>query len=132
MKRSFASTERVAGVAVDGALLDDGDPLGIGQQLVDGDDALLGGGLDGDERRIVALEPRGVDDDAVDDTRRAEPDDRLIDSRLPPPSCLPAVVDLTLVTERRGLILRRGCLDQVLCLGEEVVVGPHDGAAQVP
>jgi hypothetical protein len=86
--------------------------------------------LDGDLRRVVPGEERCVDDDAVDDPGDAQPHDRPVVPGFTTATSLPAVVDLPLVTERIGLVLRRFGLDEVLPLGEELVVGADDAAAE--
>src|SRR5690606_22000824 len=48
------------------------------------------------------------------------------------PPGLPPVVDLPLGTERLRLVSRRPRVEQVLLLGEQLVAGPHDGAAEAP
>ena len=123
--------ERVAGVALGRGFLDDGDPLRVGDEFLGRHHALHRGGLHRDEGRIVALEPRRVDHDAVDHTGSAEPHDGLIDPRPPAPPRLPAVIDLTLVPESGRLVLGGRGLDEVLTLGEQLVAGPDNRAAEI-
>ena len=55
----------------------------------------------------------------------AEPDDRLVHSRLASPAGSPPVVHLALGAERRRVVARP-LQARALPLGEELVVGPHD------
>src|SRR5215472_16061218 len=103
-----------------------GGKLGWGQVAVGA------GGLGRDLRRIVAAEERGVDDYAVHYALAAEPDDRPVVPGLTAAPGLPAVVNLALVAELRRRERRRVGLDQVLLLGEELVVGGDHAAAERP
>src|SRR5262249_59277155 len=65
-------------------------------------------------------------------TAPAGPDVRGTAARLPPPARLPAVHDLALVAERVRPEHRLLRLDQVLPLGEQLVVGVDHAAAERP
>src|SRR5437773_387906 len=78
--------------------------------------------LDRDFRGIVALEPGCVDHDAADHAGHAESHDRLVVPGFAPASGLPAVVELSPVPERGRLKTRRAWADQVVLLGECLVV----------
>ena len=109
-----------------GALRQGGDLLGrqvlVAGQAVDGD---LGG--------VVALEPGGVHDNALDLSGDAETHDGGVvpaDLVVAATAGLPAVVDLALVAElvrvEAGLVGG----DEVLALGEGLVGGPDHGAGE--
>src|SRR4051812_15927661 len=93
---------------------------------------MTGGGtaLDGGERWVVAREERRVDDNPGDHRRHAQPDDRLVHARFPAAPGLPAVVHLALVAEGVRLEHRLRRPDEVLPLGEGLVVGPHHRTAE--
>ena len=80
----------------------------------------------------VAAEEGGVDDDAADHARHAEPDDAPV-VRVGPvaaPARLPAVHPLAAIGVLALAPDRRGGLEQVLLRGEELVVGRDDRAAE--
>ena len=93
--------------------------------------AVRAGRLDRDLRRVVPAEVRGVHHDPVHHPRGAEPHDRVVMPGLAAAPGLPAVVDLALVAERARGESRRLRLDQVLLLGEQLVVGEHHAPAQL-
>ena len=92
---------------------------------------VLGVALDGqplhrDVRRVVALERRRVDHHAAHDAGHAEAHDRGVIAGLAPPPRLPPVVDLAAVPEWDVRVEPgRAGQDQVLPLGERLVVGPR-------
>ena len=100
------------------------------------------GRLDRHRLRVVAAEVRGVDDDAADDAGRAQADERpvvvLVGGVRPvgrdtaSTAGLPAVHDLALVPEVLGVELGGIGLEQVLALGEELVVRGDHARAQAP
>ncbi|SKS26973.1 Uncharacterised protein [Mycobacteroides abscessus subsp. abscessus] len=53
-----------------------------------------------------------------------------IAGRVTPAPGLPSVIDLSLVPEGRGPVVGRPGFDQVLLLGEQIVVGPDHRCAQ--
>src|SRR5215470_19903579 len=88
--------------------------------------------LDRDLRGVVAAKERGVHHDPAYHAWASEPHDRVVVPGVTAAPGLPAVVDLALVAERAGCEPRRFGLDQVLLLGEELVVGVDDAAAERP
>ena len=99
-------------------------------------------GLDGDRLRVVAAEVGGVDDEPAHHAGGAEAYEgpvvvlvggvRLGGARTAPAAGLPAVHDLALVAEALGVELGGLRLEQVLALGEELVVGGDDTGAEPP
>ncbi len=135
--------EAVGGVAADRGARDEGRPLHVvGEQLLGGRGTRDRGALDGDGLRVVAAEVGGVDDDAADDTGGAEADQGpvvvllggpgLLGRDTAPAAGLPAVHDLALVPEVLGVELGGLGHQQVLALGEELVVGGDDTRAELP
>jgi hypothetical protein len=118
--------ELIARIARHRAAGDQGHPLRRGQ-FGGGRVAFRPARLDRHLGRVVAGEVRGVDHDAAHHTGDAEPDDRAVavstSGGLPAPPGLPAVHDLALVPERVRLEYRVPGLDQVLPIGEQLVVG---------
>ncbi len=112
----------------------------VGEEFGGTGRARHGGRLDRDALRVVAAEVRGVDDDAADDAGGAEPDqgpvvlvrggERVGGVRAAPAAGLPAVHDLALVAEVLGV--EDGALadEEVLALGEELVVGGDHARAE--
>ena len=118
-------------------------PLHVGgEQLLGRRGARHRSGLDGDGLRVVAAEVGGVDDDAADHAGGAEADERpvvvlvggvrLVGRDAAAAAGLPAVHDLALVPEVLGVELGRLGLEQVLALGEELVVGGDHARAEAP
>jgi hypothetical protein len=87
-------------------------------------------GLHGDLGRVIAAEVGGVDHDPMDDASAAQPNDRVVVPRVATAPGLPAVVDLAFVPEGLRRELRQPGLDQVLLLGEELVVGVGHAPAE--
>jgi hypothetical protein len=99
-------------------------------QLVDARRAVDGASLERAVLGVVAAEEGGVDDDAAQHAGQTELDDARVVARRAAPAALPAVhplaaVGVLVLAPDRGL-----GLEQVLLLGEEVVVGPQHGAAE--
>ncbi|MGX1510300.1 hypothetical protein RKD44_001588 [Streptomyces collinus] len=135
--------EAVGRVAADRGARDEGRPLHVvREQLLGGGGARDRGALDGDGLRVVAAEVGGVDDDAADHAGGAEADQRpvvvllggpgLLGRDTAAPAGLPAVHDLALVPEVLGVELGGPGHQQVLALGEELVVGGDDTRAELP
>ena len=135
--------EAVGRVPADGRPGDDLRPLDPGREQVLGrNHSIHAGRLDTDRLRVVAAEVGGVDDDAPDHARHAEPDERPVvivfgrvggtRARAAPAAGLPAVHDLALVAEARRIEPGRPGDEEVLPLGEELVVGGDDSGAQPP
>ncbi len=127
--------ELVAGIARHRAARDQGRPLRCGQ-FRGGRVALRPARFDRHLGRVVAREVGGVDHDAAHDARAAEPHDRAvalaITGRLAATAGLPAVHDLALVPERMRLEHRVFGFDQVLPVGEQLVVGADNAGSQRP
>ena len=101
--------------------------------ILDGRVALDRRRLDGHERRVVAGEVSGVHDDAVHDARCPQSHDRpVVTAFVTAATSLPPVVHLSLVAEVLGIEQRSIGLDQVLALGEQLVVRCGDAAAERP
>ncbi len=103
----------VLGVPAGGRARHDGDPVRRLQGVLVRT-AVDPGRLDGDLRRVVAGEPRGVHDDLVDRAGRAELHDGPVVAGVAASAGLPAVVDLAVGTEGGGVVHGRGGEDQRL------------------
>ena len=123
--------ELVAGVAGHRAARDQRRPRRRGQ-FGGGGVALRPARLDRHLRRVVAGEVGRVDHDPAHHAAAAQAHDRAVAARLAPPAGLPAVHDLALVAERVRPEHRVLGLDQVLPLGEQLVVGVDHAAAERP
>ena len=125
--------ELVAGISGHRAAGNQGRPL-RGGQPGRGRVALRPARLDRHLGRVVAGEVRGVDHDAADHAGAAQPHDRAVAvpvaGRLAAPAGLPAVHDLALVTEGVRLEHRVLGFDQVLPVGEQLVVGGDHAAPE--
>ena len=119
--------EGVGAVALQRALRDDLRPVDAGQV---GRVAVHRAGLDGRVRRVVALEPGGVDDDAADHAGHAEADQRPVVAGAAAAGGLPPVVDLPFPPERRRGELGLPRVEEVLLLGERLVAGRDDRSAE--
>ncbi len=133
--------EAVGGVPADGRARDERGPGDVvREQLLGGRGAGQLGALDGHVLGVVAAEVGGVDDDAADDARHAQSDQRpvVVPGRrvrgvgggAAAPAGLPAVHDLALVAEEIGVEAGGFGGEQVLALGEELVVGGDHGGAE--
>ncbi len=133
--------EPVGRVAADRRTGDERRPLHVGgEEVLGGRGAGQGDGLDGDGLRVVAAEVCGVQDDAPDDAGRAEPDEGPVvvvgggvgfgGADAPAAAGLPAVHDLALVAEVLRVEDGGLGLEEVLPLGEELVVGRDDARAE--
>src|SRR6476660_7328178 len=91
----------VGGVTFCRGLLDDGLPVRA-HALLGGGISLDRGRLDRDERRVVALEIRSVDDDSVVNSRCAEPCDAEVVTVVAAATGFPSAGDLSLVTDSFG------------------------------
>ena len=85
---------------------------------------------------VVATEEGGVHDHAVNAAREAEPEETPVVPRLAAAACLPAIHPLAAIRVAPGVPDRRFVADQVLLLGEELVVGgenrtPHAGTGEI-
>lgn len=100
------------------------------------------GRLEGDLGGLVAAEVGGVDVDAADHAGQGQADERpvvvlggrvrLLGADTAATAGLPAVHDLALVAEGVRVELAGLGLEEVLAVGEELVVGRDDAAAQTP
>lgn len=135
--------EPVGRVAADRRTGYQGHPLHVvGEQLIGRRGARHRGGLDGDGLRVVAPEVGGVDDDAAHHAGGAQAHQGPVvvvvggvrhgGRDTPAAAGLPAVHDLALVAEVLGVELGGVGLEEVLALGEELVVGGDDARAQAP
>ncbi len=133
--------EGVGRVAAYGGRREDLLPLHVvGEELLRARGALDGGGLYGDALRVVAAEVGGVHDQAADDAGGAEADDGpvvvlggregVVTVRAAAAAGLPAVHDLALVAEALGVEDGAFADQQVLALGEELVVGGDHARAE--
>ncbi len=135
--------EAVGRMAADCRTGDERCPLHIGcEEVLGGRGAGQRGRLDGDRLRVVAAEVRGVDDQPAHHAGYTEAYERPVvvlvggvrlgGARTAPAAGLPPVHDLALVPEALGVEFRGLRLEQVLALGEELVVGGDDATAEAP